>query len=505
MPALPVRLPMGPRRLLLLKNAGANLVRGGASLVSGVLLPLFLVRALSPDRYSAWALVMQFSAYALFLDFGVQTVLARFVAQATARGEAARRGEAVSAAFALLTGSALLAYLLIALLAWQLPRLLHALPPGTVAEARLALLIVGGATALSLPASVVQGLFVGLQRNEVSAAIIAGSRLCGAGAVLTATHFGGGLVALAAGLAGVGVVSCGAQFWVWRGLAGEIRFAPRLPSGAVVCAMLRDCSGLCVWSAGELLVGGLDLVFVAFVDFPAVASYSVAVALVLALQGLNNALFAVLIPEAAILGARGEAGRLGGMLVSATRYGVVSLMLTGLPLILGAVPILSHWLGASAGPHAASVLRLLVAANILRLTATPYAALLIGTGQQRLVWRTPLLEGGINVAASLAFGLVWGAAGIALGTLLGAAVGLVSHFFYDLPRTRAIAAPRRRLLRDGVLRPLAWTLPLTLLLPSKTLPGWVGLGLLALLCAGFLVAGVVAERGKKCLGPGLSG
>ena len=251
--------------------------------------------------------------------------------------------------------------------------------------------------------------------------------------------------------------------------------------------ILRDCSGLCVWSVGELLVGGLDIILVAFFDFPAVAFYSVAVTLVLALQGLNSALFAVLIPEAAVMEARGEAGRLGGMLISATRYGLVSLMLTGLPLILGARVILTCWVGTSAAPHAATVLQILVAANILRLTAAPYAALLIGTGQQRLVWRTPLLEGGVNVLASLAFGLLWGAVGVAFGTLLGAVVGLGSHFAYDLPRTRAIAVPRRRLLRDGVLRPLAWTLPLALLLPSKTAADWVGFGLLTFICAGYLM------------------
>lgn len=389
---------------------------------------------------------MQLSAYALFLDFGVQTVLARFVAQATARSDLARRDRVVNAAFALLTGSAFLACLLLALLAWQLPFLFPRLPPGVVAEARPALLIVGAATALTLPVSVVQGLFTGLRRNEVTAAIVAGSRLLGAGAVLTTAHFGGGLVALAESLAGVSAVSCGAQLWVWRRLVGEVPFSPRLVSRPVVREILRDCSGLCVWSVGELLVAGLDIILVGWLDFPAVVSYSIAISLTLALQGLNNALFAVLIPEAAILGARGDAQRLGQMLVTATRLGLMSLMLTGLPLIFGAKLILSHWLSAAPAPHAVGALQLLVAANLLRLTATPYAALLIGTGQQRLVWRTPLLEGIVNLLASLTFGLLWGAVGIAFGTLLGALVGLTSHILYDLPRTRAIAAPRRIIL-----------------------------------------------------------
>jgi O-antigen/teichoic acid export membrane protein len=93
---------------------------------------------------------------------------------------------------------------------------------------------------------------------------------------------------------------------------------------------------------------------------------------------------------------------------------------------------------------------------------TPYSVALIGTGQQRLVILAPIMEGVTNLIASVVLGYLLGAIGVAYGTLCGAVVGVLANMFYSMPRTTAIRFDMREYLRDGLLRPITFTLPLLL-------------------------------------------
>jgi len=118
------------------------------------------------------------------------------------------------------------------------------------------------------------------------------------------------------------------------------------------------------------------------------------------------------------------------------------------------------WVGAGYAQHGARILQVLVAANIIRLSAAPYVMTLIGTGQQRLVTMTPLLEGFCNLFASVIGGYLFGAMGVAIGTLVGSLAGIGGHFIYNMPRTSAIEFRISDYLRDGMLRPAICAIPL---------------------------------------------
>ena len=73
------------------------------------------------------------------------------------------------------------------------------------------------------------------------------------------------------------------------------------------------------------------------------------------------------------------------------------------------------------------------------------------------------MEAITNLLASILLGMRYGARGVALGTLIGAAVGMLGHIFYNLPRTRReILVSRRRFVLSGVGLPMLATLPLAL-------------------------------------------
>jgi O-antigen/teichoic acid export membrane protein len=447
-------------KLVLVKNATANVVRGGAAAMLAMILPPFLTRLMSADSFGAWSLVLQVSAYVGYLDFGVQTAVGRFVAHANEKGDVEQRVRIVTTALVALSAVGMLGIVASIPLASLVPHVFRQIPHAIVGDAQMALLLVAGSLAVGLPASVFNGVFIGLQRNEVPAAIIGGSRIFSAFALILVVRHGGDLTQMAIAVAAVNLASYALQYLMYRKMIPDARFSIYVVSRRTVKELFDYCLSLSIWSVAMLLVSGIDLSLVGYFQFEAVAYYAVATSLITFVGGLQNALFNVMVPSTAVLHARGESRELGRLMISATRYGTFLLLLTGVPLILAARSVLTLWVGPAYAAHGVRILQVLVAANIIRLTAVPYVMTLIGTGEQRLVTVTPFLEGMSNLVVSIVAGSMFGAVGVAIGTLFGSFVGVGGNLFYNMRRTVHIAFRVSDYLRDGLVRPAICALPL---------------------------------------------
>ena len=93
---------------ILVKNAAANLIRGGAAALIAILLPPFLTRLMSSEAFGAWSLVLQLGAYVGYLDFGIQTAVGRFVAFTSEKEDLEHRNSVVSTAAAALSAAGLI-------------------------------------------------------------------------------------------------------------------------------------------------------------------------------------------------------------------------------------------------------------------------------------------------------------------------------------------------------------------------------------------------------------
>jgi len=444
----------------LAKNSIANVARGSAIALTAIVLPPFLTRMMAPSAYGAWLLVIQLSAVVGYLDFGIQTAIGRFVAHAAERRDAAHRDRILSTSLAALTGAGLIGIMCTAGLAAVLPYAFHQVPPALASQIRLALVLVGSSLAMGLPCSVFNGIFIGLQRYEIPAGIIAGTRIVSAVALVLVVRAGGSLQAMGLSTALINLASYAMQYIAYLHFAPRAQFSIALISRATGRELFSYCFSLSVWSFAMLLVSGLDVSLVGYFEFRKVAYYAVASTLITFLAGLQNAIFHVMIPATAVLQARAEFGQLGTRMISATRYGMFILLLTGLPLIFAARGILYIWVGPGYAAEGARILQILTVANMIRLSALPYAVTLIGTGQQRLVILTPLLEGISNLLASVIAGYFLGAIGVAIGTVVGGTVGLLGNFLHNMPRTREVEFRLADYLRDGLLRPGVCALPL---------------------------------------------
>jgi O-antigen/teichoic acid export membrane protein len=447
-------------RLILLKNAFANVARGSSTALVSLVLPPFLVRSLSIDEFGIWILILQISTYASFLDFGIQTAVGRFVAYTNELKDTKRRNTIICTALAILIVLAFVGSLIISILAWQLTTLFHNLQPNLIDSARSSLIIVGISTAIGLPASVFSSIFIGFQRYEIPAIIIGGSKLLGGLLLVIISNQSKNLIFMSISVAIINMMSYFMMYAASKRLFGDIKFSIKSISKKAAREIIGYCSSLSIWSFSMLLVAGIDTTLVGIFEFQKVAYYGVAVSLISFISGLQNSIFSALIPAAAVMNARDSSGELGKLLVKSTRYGILILLITGLPLIILSHIFFNIWLGSPYGVYSTPLLQILVVANVIRLSTVPYVTILLGTGQQSLITLSPLMEGFSNLIFSVMLGIKYGAVGIATGTLIGSIVGVSFHCFYNMKRSTSISCDQSEFLKQGIARPFLSTLPM---------------------------------------------
>ena len=490
----------------LIKNAGANLLSGFSGAILAVVLPPLLVRTLSHDTYSAWVLILQVGAYANLLGFGLQTAVGRFVARARETADEELRDGIVSTALLILSGSALAAILALLAVSHFVPELFPKLPPSLLASTARAIPLIGGAIALGLPFSVFLGIFVGLQRNEVPAVLqIFGRTLLGTSVVVAAKVSGGDLGAMAKAYAAASLVMYGAQWLAARLLAGPMRMNPFLATKAHVRELVQYCFSLTVWSLAMLLVSGVDLMLVAWLDFPKVGAYGIAANLLMLFYGFQGAVFNVLIPETAKIQAQGGSERLVGLLVRSSRFNLLLMAAVALAYFPFRAWMLHLYVGSAYGHDVRPILDLLLIAGIVRLSMTPYNMLAIGTGDHRRIVMSPVLEGVSNVILSILLGKWLGAIGVALGTLIGGAVGAGFHVFYNLPRSPNLPISPGSFLRQAFMRASWVFVPLLAVWGLEAIPsepvGRAAWAMASALSLGLLLASLTPE--ERQMVPGL--
>ena len=443
------------------KNAFANLMRGGATAIVALALPHFLTRSLDHDRFAAWSLLLQMSAYTTYLDFGVQTAVARFLAgYMEGGGDQKHRDRLVSTAFALLSLAAVLAMFVMVVVLWQLPHLFQGISSTLMPEFRLAAAILGVSVVLVLPLSAFSGVLLGLHRNEYVAAAVGGSRLLGAVGVLLLVQRTHSLVSLSACIACATLLGSLAQIVMVKRLLPTLTVSRSCVRASTAMELGEYCVGLTVWTVGMLLISGLDVAIVGHVDFKAVGYYSIAAALVTHISGAHTAICSAFMTPVAALQASGEVDRIRRVILNATRLSTFFNLLAVAGTFLGGKFLLEFWVGEPYASQALPIVKILMLAHAVRLVMNPYASALIATDLQRHGIAQGAVEGAINLVCSIVGAHLIGPLGVALGTLVGAVCGLAWTCLLTVRRTAEISSGRRKFIAEGILRPVLCSVPL---------------------------------------------
>jgi O-antigen/teichoic acid export membrane protein len=445
-------------------NAILSIGRLLLSTAVGFVLPSFLVHHLPVTTYAAWVLILQMSAYVGYLDFGIQTGIAKYVAEFDARGDADGAGRRASAGMAMLLLVSVLGCALTLALAWQVPRIFHDMPPGLYHDVRLGLLWVGISTCLNLFCGIFNAIFTGLQRFAVPTMLALVNRVLFVAVVLATVALHGSLATMGMAVAVVNVLTGLLNFGAWQRWAAHVRLRLVGLDYAVVRTMIGYCSTLAVWTVGMLCVSGLDLTIVGRWDYGQTGFYSIGTAPTNFMIAIMGAAMAPLMPAASALSVHRTPEGMGQVLARITRYSSTLLLVSGLPLMVGGYWLLRVWVGATYAVHVLPYLRILVLANVVRNLCAPYANMLVATGSQRFAMFGATGEALLNLGASIYLARHMGAIGVAYGTLLGSFVSVGMHFAVSMHFTRTqFAIGRARLLAVGIGRPLLIAVPSLLL------------------------------------------
>jgi O-antigen/teichoic acid export membrane protein len=451
----------------LLQGSASNMLRMLLSMLISLVLPPFLVHRMSAAEYSAWVLILQLSAYVNFLDLGLQTAISKFVAEFESVGDKESSRRMLSTAFTLLTVGASLGAIATCVLAWQVPHLFHQMPPTLVHDVRFGLLAVGLSISISLPFGVFLSTFSGLQEYGFPTLLLSVSRLLSTLALVLLLLEHGTLLELAVLLAAFNLLTALFQYIGWRAYAAErTGFQLFLLDRSASRRLIEYCGILTVWTMGSLLISGLDTTIVGHFDYKNTGFYAIAGSATNFMLLLVGNLLGPLLPAISSLQANRTPRELGNMLLKATRFCTTLVCILGLPLLVGGYPLLSLWVGHTYAQHALLYLEVLVLANMIRQLGYPYALVIVALGKQRYTTVAPVVEAIVNLGSSVWLARRYGAPGVAIGTLIGASVGLATHFLISMPRTTsAIEIPRARLAASSMLRPLLSFLPALVLLP----------------------------------------
>ncbi len=448
------------------RNVLISAGRIGVFACAGVLLPAFLTHHMPTSVFGAWTLILQISAYVGYLEFGIQIAVAKYVAQFIAADDTESCHHHATAGVAITVASASLGLILSVVFSLLTPRLFPEIPSALAGDVSRGVLLVGSSSALLLGSSAFAGIFLGLQRYGVPTSISIANKLLYAVLLIVMVAHGSSLTAMGLGVAILNTATALGQGVAWWFLARQVRVGPAWLRFAVVKRVFSYCLVLGVWTAGLLIISGLDTTIVGRLDFAETAFYAIAATpltfLCMVLQaGLNP-----LMPAASALSVTRSPQQMGQTLLRSTRYAYLILQISGLPLFLFGYAILRLWVGPVYAQHGLPFLRILVLAHIIRNLCGPYATMVIAVDLQRYATWAGFWEAIVNLTTSLWLGMHLGALGVALGTLIGAVVGVALHFLLSMRHTAAaLAISRRQLLLRGLLRPSLPLLPTVLLLP----------------------------------------
>lgn len=442
-------------RQLLIKNALANLLGGAGSALFNLILPALVIKHLGQIEFSVWSLALQVVLYLQLFGFGLQNVITRFIAHGNELNDLADQQKTIKASLILVTGFVAFAVLIVAGLVWAYPLFFPQLPTNMLVTFRSAITILGLSAAWQLYALIPTGVFIGLHRNIIAISGQLVIRICSVLALWWALSQGVHLLAAVLVLAVCGALLVPVNILAMYRWANHLVVhlgtfdLPRFRQ------LLHAWGGITVWNTAMLFVNGIDLVVVGHFDFQKVSAYSLAITAVTILIGILQAVLSPLIAIGAKMYANPDTRQnMPALLIRSTQYSMLMMGAALIGLLMFGQWAIGLWVPVVYVHDVNMLLMVLLAANVIRNSAAPYAMLLVATGLQKYVLSPAILEAAVNLIASLLLVQRYGAVGVALGTLVGGIVGVCANFWISFSRTRELVPCTTNYILRGLLLPL---------------------------------------------------
>lgn len=443
----------GAQLATLARNVSSRYVAILAETVIGLVMLPFNLHHLGAADYGLWVLLGSLTLHFSILDLGFSGALVKFIAQYRAHRDSRALNEIASTLFFVMAGFGLLAYLLAALLAFNLGWVFPRLTPEQIEVGKWLLLIIAAFVALSLPFGVFGGVTSGFQRYDANNGIAIVASISVAAVNVSVLLLGYGLLTLVACTTLVRVLA----LFAYRLTAYRVYPDLRIRASLARRTRLREITGFSVYAgvidwANKLNYQIDELVVGMFMGSAAVAVWAVAERIISGTQRLTNQLNGVLFPVIVDSDATQNHERLRQILHQGTRLSLATVIPIATVLIMLGDPLIRAWTSPDMAA-AVPVLQVLAIAVVIRVGNATGNTLLKGAGRHKLVAWTNLAAGLANIGLSLYLVRTYGLLGVAVGTLIP--IAITAFFILNPAACRRVGLPVREQALHSVL-PAVW-------------------------------------------------
>jgi O-antigen/teichoic acid export membrane protein len=435
----------------LLRNIASGWVVLAANVAYGLIITPFVVAALRPEGYGVWSVLNGLFAYSELFYFGLGSALIRYTAQAISRGDEHTLDRLVSVVLTIyvLIGAGCVA---ISLLLAPSVHLLFAAPlaPHLYRTTEIVCKLLGVRLLLLFVASGFSGLIVGHDRFDVTNAVALASTAVRCVVVPLSLRSANPLLSLGVTMTIIAVLEAAALvFAAYRVRPGLHVRATRPHSRELSVLYSFGLQSFAVTFANRLIMQTDSVVIGVMIGASSVAVYTLSQALIDYARMAIGRVSGILLPRMVHLAELKDDVAMGRAYLRVTQYGgLVAGVLTGSLIGIGPA-FLNLWVG----PEYADPSRRIVVPLSLALLLNVYSVQLPLSIYQALgLMRMPAtvlgIEAVLNVMLSVLLAPRFGLAGVALGTLLPAA--LVSAVVLPTYLCRRLSVSAHSYIRCGV-------------------------------------------------------
>ena len=436
------------------KNVSTRYLAILADMAIGLALLPFNLAYLGQSEYGLWVLLgsvtMHFSAF----EMGTNA-LVKFMAQYRAMNNARAINEIASTVFVTFAGVGLLAYGLIAGLAFNLEHLFE-LTAAQASVGQWILLIIGLHVMLNFPFGVYGAVTGGFQRYDINNMVSIVTSVIAAAVNVAIVLAGYGIIHLVAATTLVRVSAYLAYRMNAYRVFPELRISPGLFRKSRLKEVMGFSAYMTVIDWANRLNYQIDEVIIGvFLGPAAVTVWAPAERIVSGVQRLTNQVNGVLFPLIVDSDTTNQQNRLQQILLEGTRLSLAMVVPIAAAIFVLAHPLIHAWLGsgASAVAGAIPVLQILAIAVAIRVGDATSTTLLKGAGSHKLVAGANLAAGIVNVVLSSLLIGPYGLIGVAYGTLIP--IGCVAVFVLFPAACRRVNLPVGRAFMHAVV-PAVW-------------------------------------------------
>lgn len=444
---------MSPRAPGVFWSTVANWTAFAVNAVVSFLLSPFIVHRLGDSAYGTWVVLGSLVGYLGLLDFGVRGAVTRFVANQSAAGDHRGASATTVSALRLFAALSVVTLVIAGLLAATLGKLFH-IPPDLLHDARLVVLLGGGAIASALVGGVFGGIVAGLHRFDLDGAVEIAITLLRAAAVVVALQAGYGLVALGVIQLVLSLLRGGLAFILTRRLYPELSLRGVGPTAQATRQLLSfSVFSSLIQLSGMIIYYTDSIVIAAFLPIGVVTYYAIAASLTDYARQLVAAISRVVTPRTSAALATGGIAAVRAVVLSVGPASTLVTVPMALTFLLRGERFLDLWMGPAYGPPTDQVLFVLSFVVWLAGGRLVAAAAVMGINRHRGLAIAVALEALANLGLSVVLIKPFGLVGVALGTLIPTMI--VNLGFLPRYLKQHLQIPSVRFVTQVWLRPSA--------------------------------------------------